>query len=90
MLKFEEYQIENKSDFDLGGVQIIYKFPNGFGASCLNSKILHFYPFAWEIAVLDKNGELTYDTPVTSDVVIVDDDDEANEVLKQIMNLEEK
>lgn len=68
----------------LGGVQRVYRFPSGFGLSAVNASMLHSYTFAWEIAVLRNvhdNGsfdELTYDTPLTSDVEVFKTDDEAN------------
>lgn len=71
------------------GVQKIYKFPNGYGASVIRN------PFSyggdeglWEIAVLDKEGNLTYETPITNDVIGHLNDDEVIEVLKQIKELE--
>jgi hypothetical protein len=59
-----------------GGVQRIYKLANGYGLSAVNSPMLHSYPFAWEIAVLTEVTEdgrfsnLSYDTPLTSDVEV--------------------
>ena len=57
----------------LGGVQHIYHYSNGYGASIVQS------PFSyggdeglWEVAVLKKEGDgwpLTYDTPITGDVL---------------------
>lgn len=53
-----------------GGTQRIYSFSNGLGASVVR----HRYSYGgqagwWELAVLDAEGELTYDTPITSDVI---------------------
>lgn len=57
-----------------GGEQIIYKFDNGYGASVVR----HRYSYGgdnglWELAVIkfidDTNWNLTYDTPVTGDVI---------------------
>jgi hypothetical protein len=54
----------------MGGVQRRYEFENGYGASA----VCHPYSYGgpaglWEIAVLDKDGHLTYDTPITDDVL---------------------
>lgn len=65
----------------LGGVQRIYKFKSGYGLSLVNSPMLHAYPFAWEAAVLGKDGDLSYDTPLTNDVEVFLSDDEANEFI---------
>ena len=52
------------------GVQHIYKFPNGYGASVVK----HSYSYGgkdglWELAVLDSDGALCYHTPITQDVI---------------------
>ena len=60
----------------IGGVQRIYRFPNGFGLSLINSPLAHTFSFAWEAAVLRDVSEdgatftLTYDTPMTRDVEV--------------------
>lgn len=72
-----------------GGLQEIYKFPNGYGASV----ICNPYSFGgdeglWEIAVLDENGHITYETPITADVIGYLNDDEVIEILNKIKELE--
>jgi len=69
-----------------------YRFPNGFGASVVNSQfITNGAPY--ELAVLKWHGEgerdfkLTYDTPVTCDVERGDADD-VNGMLAAIAALE--
>ena len=54
----------------IGGVQARITFDNGYGASVVR----HEYSYGgkdglYELAVLDSNGELTYATPVTNDVI---------------------
>jgi len=52
-----------------GGVQAIVVFPNGYGASIICHPFSYGGPEGlYEIAVLD-GGNITYDTPVTSDVL---------------------
>lgn len=52
-----------------GGVQAVVVFPNGYGASIVCSPFSYGGPQGlYEIAVLDGQG-ITYDTPVTSDVL---------------------
>jgi hypothetical protein len=53
-----------------GGIQRRYRFDNGYGASVVQ----HAYSYGgdrglWELAVTDHAGRLTYDTPVTNDVI---------------------
>jgi hypothetical protein len=52
------------------GVQSIMMFDNGYGVSVI--KTPHSYggkSGLYELAVLDSNEEITYNTPVTSDVL---------------------
>lgn len=52
-----------------GGVQAVVVFPNGYGASVIRHPLSYGGPQGlYEIAVLD-GGAITYDTPVTSDVL---------------------
>ena len=58
------------TNFINDGVQHIYKFENGYGASVVK----HDYSYGgksglWEIAVLDSDDELCYHTPITQDVI---------------------
>ena len=74
-----------------GGVQLLYFFPNGYGASIIS----HQYSYGgldgkYELAVLLgtlENYTLTYDSPITDDVVGYLSADEATDLLKQIMAL---
>ena len=75
----------------LGGTQAKVKFPNGFGASVITGKMFYSRPECpYEIAVLDGDGHITYDTPVTDDVCGYLTEVEANELLAQIEALPAK
>lgn len=72
-----------------GGTQHLFKFANGYGASVVR----HQYSYGgdaglWELAVLDDGGNLTYKTPVTSDVLGRLTEAEVAEALDQIAALE--
>ena len=41
----------------------------------------------WELAVLDPWGDITYDTPITSDVIGYLDDNMVNIILERIKKL---
>ena len=81
------------TEHDFGGVLYRFKFDNGYGASVIK----HRYSYGsdqdlWELAVLDSfdrnpNGELTYDTPITDDVVGYLTDEEVRNLLEQIKGL---
>jgi len=70
------------------GVQKVYQFPNGYGASVIK----HSYSYGgsdgkWELAVLE-NNELCYSTPITDDVLGHLNDAEVDNYLRQIEQLE--
>ena len=72
-----------------GGEQYIYKFPNGYGASVIRSRMSYGGSAGlFELAVLDGKGHLTYDTPVTDDVIGHLGCVELGEILDQIEALE--
>ena len=70
------------------GVQKIYSFPNGYGASVIKHDFSYGGPEGkWELAVL-RDDELCYSTGITSDVMGYLNDPEVDQVLKQIADLE--
>jgi len=71
-----------------GGVQKVYQFPNGYGASVIRHKGSYgFVKGLWEVAVLDEAGHLDYSTPITDDVLGRLNDSEVDNVLGQISRL---
>ena len=71
------------------GVQARITFDNGFGASIVKGPYTYGGPEGlYEIAVLDKDGELTYDTPITNDVLGHLTEDDVTNILSQIQNLQ--
>jgi hypothetical protein len=63
-------------------------FDNGYGASVVVGP--HTYggeDGLYELAVLDSNGNLTYETPVTGDVEGYLSEDDVTKLLEQIQNL---
>lgn len=55
---------------EVDGYQLVYKFDNGYGASVVK----HNFSYGgkkglYELAVLDNEGGLCYDTPITEDVI---------------------
>lgn len=71
-----------------GGIQAIIKFDNSFGASVVQ----HSYSYGgdagyYELAVLDKDDSLCYDTEVTDDVLGWLTENDVTEALIKIQNL---
>ncbi len=80
-----EYLTET-NDFN-GGIQKVYEFPNGYGASVIKHKGSYGYSKGlWELAVLNE-GELCYDTEITNDVIGHLNDPEVDRILRQIKRL---
>ena len=72
----------------LGGIQRIYTFENGYGASV----VCHRGSYSsrgkkWELAVIGQDDELCYTTPITSDVIGHLSDSGVQSILAQINNL---
>lgn len=54
----------------LGGTREVYEFDNGYGASVVRHKASYGSDDGlYELAVLDDNGDITYGTPITDDVI---------------------
>jgi hypothetical protein len=89
MKKFEDLEFEKLSDEPyMSGVRSRMMFENGFGVSVVS----HTFSYGgkdglFEVAVLDSNGDLTYDTSVTNDVIGYLNTDEVTEIMKQVQSL---
>jgi hypothetical protein len=71
------------------GKQCIVQYSNGYGASIVQGP--HTYGGQnglYEIAVFGKDGQITYDTPVTNDVLGYLSEQEVEKTLMDIKNLE--
>ena len=89
MKKFEDLEFDKISDEPfMSGVRSRMMFENGYGVSVVS----HTYSYGgkdglFEVAVLGKDGDLTYDTPVTNDVVGYLNPDEVTDIMEQVQNL---
>lgn len=77
----KDFTCKRKSLYN--GYQLLFSFSNSFGASVIK----HDWSKGLEIAVLDSEGSITYDTPITSDTLGHLSNDEANEILERISKL---
>lgn len=67
----------------------VFKFQNGYSASVVCNPTTYGYDMNFfEVAVLDKDGRLCYDTPITDDVVGYLNFQGVADVLKDISELE--
>lgn len=63
-------------------------FSNGYGASIVRGAYTYGGDKGlWELAVLDKEGRLCYDTPITDDVLGYLTEKDVADTLKQIESL---
>jgi hypothetical protein len=88
MKKFEDLDFIKLDDGFMKGVKCRMMFENGFGVSVVS----HTYSYGgkdglFEVAVLDKDGDLTYNTPVTNDVVGYLTPDEVTEIMEEVQKL---
>jgi hypothetical protein len=89
MKKFEDLEFDKISDEPyMSGVRSRMIFENGYGVSVVS----HTFSYGgkdglFEIAVLDSNGDLTYDTSVTNDVIGYLNTDEVTEIMEQVQSL---
>jgi hypothetical protein len=80
-----EYLTETNNHME--GIQKVYQFPNGYGASVIKHRGSYGYKKGlWELAVLHE-GELCYDTEITNDVIGHLNDPEVDNILGQIERL---
>tara|TARA_R100001480_G_scaffold98349_1_gene102779 strand:- start:513 stop:827 length:315 start_codon:yes stop_codon:yes gene_type:complete len=73
---------------DITFERYLFNFNNGYGASVIKAD----YSYGgsdglWELAVLNIDGTITYETPITSDVLGYLTDDKVKEILNKIKNL---
>jgi hypothetical protein len=72
----------------MGGVWARIKFENGYGASIVKTD----YSYGgnkglYELAVLDSEGKLAYDTPITDDVIGYLRPEDVTDVMEKIQQL---
>jgi hypothetical protein len=72
----------------MNGIMSRITFENGYGASVVKGEYTYGGKDGlYELAVLDSNGDLTYDTPITNDVLGHLSEDDVTKVLEQIQSL---
>ena len=93
-MNYDDNRLVKHEDIDLsdgykkGGRQKLYHFKNGYGASVVKHEGSYGGKSGlWELAVLDAEGSLCYDTEITDDVIGHLNDPQVDQLLNQIANL---
>ena len=93
-MNYDDDRLVKHEDIDLsdgykkGGRQKLYHFKNGYGASVVKHEGSYGGKSGlWELAVLDAEGSLCYDTEITDDVIGHLNDPQVDALLNQIANL---
>ena len=72
----------------LGGVQARITFDNGYGASIVSTPYTYGGKEGlYELAVFGKDGHISYDTPITNDVLGYLKPEEVTDILQKIQSL---
>ncbi len=86
MKQFKDLQF--KKHPHLNGVISRITFDNGYGASVVKHEFSYGSDKGlYELAVLDKNGDLKYDTPITDDVIGYLREEDVTDVMEKIQKL---
>ena len=92
--RLNKYPQVTGSPFPLdGGLQWLFRFPNGYGASVVNTSFSYSGDSTGELAVIkwdssdDDDFRLVYDTPVTDDVLGWLTPSDVADILDQIRDL---
>ena len=89
MKTFKDLEFQQINDTPvMVGKKARMHFDNGFGVSVVS----HSYSYGgrdglYEVAVLDSDDNLTYDTPVTNDVMGYLTEEDVTDVMKQVQEL---
>jgi hypothetical protein len=89
MKTFDDLNFEQINDTPfMVGKKARMSFDNGYGVSVVS----HTYSYGgkkglYEVAVLGSDGDLTYETPVTNDVIGYLSEKAVSEVMKQVQEL---
>ena len=85
MKKFSDLSFKIKPNF---GVYATINFQNGYGASIIKNDFSYGGKMGlYELAVLDSDGDLTYETPIASNVIGYLSEDAVSEILIKIQQL---
>jgi len=82
-LEFKDITVEYNS-----GVHSRMMFENGYGVSVVKTEMSYGSKEGlYELAVLDSTGEITYDTPITTDVIGWLTEEKVTQTMKSVQEL---
>jgi hypothetical protein len=88
ILKFEDLKFNEHAWHPVDGTQAIVKFTNGYGASVVKTATSYGGNRGlYELAVLGIDGHISYDTPITNDVLGYLNESDVSDVLLRISKL---
>jgi hypothetical protein len=89
MKQFKDLEFKtHPNEGHVGGVQARITFNNGYGASVIKTSFSYGGSDGlYELAVFGKDGHITYDTPITSDVIGYLEEGGVTKILEQIQLL---
>lgn len=89
MFSFLSDHIPSLSDFyNPDDIKFKFEFPNGYGASVVKNRFSYGGKKGlWELAILDKHGNICYDTPISDDVIGYLKEEEISNLLYKIHDL---
>ena len=86
MKTFKDLEFKPHSMGD--GIMSRLSFDNRYGVSVVRTSFTYGGKEGlYELAVLDEHGNLTYDTPVTNDVIGYLSEDEVSNIMEQVQKL---
>jgi hypothetical protein len=91
MKVFSDLEFKNHPAGEEFGVTARIQFDNGYGISVVKGPSTYGGDIGlYEAAVLDSNGQLCYDTPITDDVVGYLRDKDVTDIMIEIQKLPKK
>lgn len=84
-----DFRSQNFELYGIGAIQARHYFENGYGISVVRNMYTAGYnEGTYECAVIGRDGELTYDSGITEDVIGFCDEHDVTHIMKLIQNLE--
>jgi hypothetical protein len=88
MKQFKDLEFTFLNDKFMSGKKSRIQFDNGYGASVVSHSFSYGGKLGlYEIAILDNEGDICYDTPITNDVIGHLTEEDVTEVLIKIQSL---